>query len=83
MAAGIPVVASKPIADQMNLNDTDFAVAHTGEEFIEQISKLYCDPAQWTSTRNAGYEYVHNNFKVERFRNSIENAIEHLRSVLA
>jgi GT2 family glycosyltransferase len=75
--AGIPIVCSELIAQQLNWQDgKEILIGRTADEIAVKAAALYGNIDLWRTLQTNAYEAVINQFSFEQFNNSIEELIE-------
>ena len=74
---GIPIVASKIVASQLNWRDgIECLVGENPQEFAEKISLLYSDAELWNAIRKNSTERIKKEYNSEVFLESVRKAFD-------
>ena len=79
---GLPVVASRLLADQLGwASGAELLTADTPGEYAAAIQRLYCEPELWERLRTGGLNRVASDCDPQKFRATIGEALQASRLV--
>lgn len=76
MAHGVPAVVTPLIAEQLELDEKTVLIGDDPTEFAEQVIRLYQNPSRWNMLRDAGLQFVGQEFSDTTFRSRLDTLLK-------